>query len=39
VTPHELATELSRDEIIAMIEHVRERIRQKGGDPEVENGR
>jgi hypothetical protein len=33
VTPHELATELSRDELNLMIEEVQARIRAKGRRP------
>jgi hypothetical protein len=39
VTVNELATTCSREELELMIEDVQERIRQKGGDPELENGR
>jgi hypothetical protein len=37
-TIRELATRCSKAELDAMIEDVQERIRQKGGDPDVENG-
>jgi hypothetical protein len=39
VTVNELATTCSREELELMIEDVRERIRQRGGDPDAENGR
>jgi hypothetical protein len=39
VTVNELATVLSREELDVMIEDVQERIRQRGGDPDAENGR
>jgi hypothetical protein len=35
----ELATRCSRAELDAIIEDVQERIRRRGGDPDVENGR
>jgi hypothetical protein len=38
VTVNELATVLSREELDLMIEDVQERIRKRGGDPDVENG-